>query len=354
MPRYGFCVVRPELPEADVQALQEVLTAHDVTDAELELLAGDGSNRRYVRVRSSRPMVAMVLDKSTTPAEAGGEADVGATFCRVQRWLADGALPVPDVFAYDRGRGIVLLEDLGDCWLTALSSDSRAEAYRQAISDLVQFQCLDLATCPLVGQRRYNASLWHWEWMHFVEYGIEVREGLSLPAAVRARAEAALRGGAARLAALPCVPVHRDYHARNLLVDKAGRVRWIDFQDALAGPAVYDVASLLFDAYVELDAAFRCMLWREYCEQARTAGVPGVEKSTFLLAAVHRMLKAAGRFVYFERQGKPQYMQYVPTLLRRVAELVREDAFDADVRAGLAHLSPYVPEWRGVQAFQNQ
>ena len=41
--------------------------------------------------------------------------------------------------------------------------------------------------------------------------------------------------------------MHRDYHAWNLQVDPRGRVRVIDFQDALLGPALYDLASLCTD-----------------------------------------------------------------------------------------------------------
>ena len=56
------------------------------------------------------------------------------------------------------------------------------------------------------------------------------------------------------LAGQPRVLVHRDYHSRNLMV--AGeRLGVIDFQDALMGPATYDLASLLRDAYIALDEA---------------------------------------------------------------------------------------------------
>ena len=51
------------------------------------------------------------------------------------------------------------------------------------------------------------------------------------------------------LAGQPRVFVHRDYHSRNLMVDGA-RLGVIDFQDALMGPATYDLASLLRDAYI--------------------------------------------------------------------------------------------------------
>ena len=50
----------------------------------------------------------------------------------------------------------------------------------------------------------------------------------------------------------PQVCVHRDYHCRNLLLvgePHHRRIGIVDFQDALIGPALYDVASLLQDCY---------------------------------------------------------------------------------------------------------
>ena len=54
------------------------------------------------------------------------------------------------------------------------------------------------------------------------------------------------------LAGQPRVFTHRDYHSRNLMADGL-RLGVIDFQDALMGPATYDLASLLRDAYIALD-----------------------------------------------------------------------------------------------------
>ena len=50
--------------------------------------------------------------------------------------------------------------------------------------------------------------------------------------------------------AQPVVFVHRDYHSRNLMVLPQRSPGIIDFQDALAGPVAYDLASLLKDCYV--------------------------------------------------------------------------------------------------------
>ena len=53
------------------------------------------------------------------------------------------------------------------------------------------------------------------------------------------------------LAGEPRIFTHRDYHARNLILQR-DRLVMIDFQDARMGPAQYDLASLLRDSYVTL------------------------------------------------------------------------------------------------------
>ena len=52
----------------------------------------------------------------------------------------------------------------------------------------------------------------------------------------------------------PQVCVHRDYHCRNLLFDDK-QLGIVDFQDALMGPGLYDIASLLRDCYYRHDEA---------------------------------------------------------------------------------------------------
>jgi aminoglycoside/choline kinase family phosphotransferase len=98
----------------------------------------------------------------------------------------------------------------------------------------------------------------------------------------------------------------------------------LDFQDALWGPASYDLASLLRDAYVDwpeavqLDAAIR------YWEAARKAGLPVPERFDALWRdmewmAVQRGLKVLGIFARLNhRDGKPRYLQDLPRVLTQV------------------------------------
>jgi aminoglycoside/choline kinase family phosphotransferase len=129
---------------------------------------------------------------------------------------------------------------------------------------------------------------------------------------------AELAGVSAALAALPRVFTHRDYHAWNIHVHE-GRLRVIDFQDALLGPAIYDAASLLTDRITPRllgpDAE------RRLIDRFAAAGDPARfgdvdAHDAFALCAIQRVLKVIGRFNYLaEVKGKPRYAEMLPAIV---------------------------------------
>ena len=91
----------------------------------------------------------------------------------------------------------------------------------------------------------------------------------------------------------PQTCVHRDYHCRNLLFDDK-QLGIVDFQDALMGPGLYDIASLLRDCYYRHDEAqvdhyLHLFLKRSpYFDATQFVSL----KRAFDLTAIQRQLKA--------------------------------------------------------------
>ncbi len=121
----------------------------------------------------------------------------------------------------------------------------------------------------------------------------------------------------------PRTIILRDYHSPNLIwrENETGfdRVGLIDFQDAVLGPAAYDVASLVFDARVDVNAQLRDRLITAYCD-AR-ANDEGFDKKHFLamlaLMTAHRSCKVLGIFVRLSlRDGKHNYLAHLPRVER--------------------------------------
>src|SRR5262249_984311 len=109
--------------------------------------------------------------------------------------------------------------------------------------------------------------------------------------------------------------VHRDYQSRNLMVREGAsgaELVWIDFQDALLGPRVYDLVALLNDSYQTFDRGF---VEARLDDFARTSGLDEAARVAlgreFDVVTVQRKLKDAGRFVFIDRVKKnPAFLPY--------------------------------------------
>ena len=117
------------------------------------------------------------------------------------------------------------------------------------------------------------------------------------------------------------MPVHRDYHSRNLMV-APHNPGILDFQDAVFGPVTYDLVSLLRDAYIEWPRG-RVEDWVQgYHDLALDSGILRERgEETFLrwvdLMGAQRHLKVLGIFARLNhRDGKAGYLEDMPLTFR--------------------------------------
>ena len=325
-------------------------------------LAGDASNRRYYRAAvAGGPPHSVILMQLAEPEgfKQSEEAVSGAPhqiselpFLNIMSHLANAGVSVPTLHYYDPAAGLLYLEDFGD--VTMAEAVSQADAknlesrYKQAINVLVQMQVK--ATTPadpgcLAFHRSFDVSLLMWEFDHFLEYGIVARRGRPMCADDWTAVRHEFENISEILAGQPRVFTHRDYHSRNLLVDGL-RLGVIDFQDALMGPATYDLASLLRDAYIQLDEALVDDLVAYYLNQMAERRFVWTDHATFRrlfdLTSIQRNFKAAGRFVYVDRvKGNPKFLVDIPRVLSYVKRNLQKYSELETLRK---HLAPYVPE----------
>jgi aminoglycoside/choline kinase family phosphotransferase len=212
----------------------------------------------------------------------------------------------------------------------------RTELYVRAVTDLARAQSA-LAELPspcVVASRAFDEDLLLWEIHHFREWALEAR-GFSLAAADRAVFDAIAGRLARRIASWPRSFVHRDYQSRNLMVrPSAASLAWIDFQDALLGPRVYDLVALLNDSYQKFDRPFVDSRLADYA-RARTlpAEDAAVLAREFDLVTVQRKLKDAGRFVFIDRVKKnPRFLEFVEPTIAKVRASLARLADDEDMR----------------------
>jgi aminoglycoside/choline kinase family phosphotransferase len=304
-------------------------------------LRGDASSREYSRVcvdggPSDAPasLVVMHLRDAAVALSseelgiygAGGPAEL--PFVNVWRFLRTLTDAVPDIYDVSPTSTLLLLEDVGDLTLFGAAEAAGAaglDLFRAAlrwIADL-QTRARDDGCCYAFRQS-FDQRLFSWEFEHFVEFGLRD----PAPAlVVRVRAE--LGAAARELAALERVFCHRDFHGWNLHVQAGGRIRVIDFQDALLAPRLYDVASLLTDRTTPklISTADERRLVGEFatlCGPARWRDEEAL-LAEYRTVALQRALKVVGRFNYLaEVKGKPGYLSMLPAAGATAARLLTE------------------------------
>jgi aminoglycoside/choline kinase family phosphotransferase len=315
-------------------------------------MPGGASTRRYFRVRlPAGSAVGMYVPHGGTSEEVMPEHGPSSVwpFLEIRELLASRGVEVPALYAEDTARGWVLLEDLGPSTLLShlvAYPDQRERLYKQAVSDLARAQ-VSMRALPdgcVVNSRVYDEAILRSELEHFRQWVLETR-GASLKPADRHLWDGIADRLARRIASCPREFVHRDYQSRNLMVRDDGRLAWIDFQDALLGPRVYDLAALLGDSHQAFDRAFVEARIEDYARARGLSAETGQEiRREFDVVTVHRKLKGAGRFVYLDRaKNNPAFLGFVgPSLLKARAALARLHE-DADMRALDSFLARVAP-----------
>ena len=280
-------------------------------DAAREPVAGDASARRFSRLRRADGATAILMQ------DPGGAAETARFAALADRLSAAGLAP-PAILAHEGGAMVV--EDLGDGLVSALADADPAEAmplYLAATETLLRLRAADPAGLPAfdAAEMARQGELCWTEWAG--------RSGASPWRDALARALVAHAGDTGTL-------ILRDCHAGNLIWD--GRMRVIDFQDAMAGPEAYDLVSLLDDARRDVpeDVRDACTaLWLE-----RTGADPDAFAARFAVLAAQRALRILGVFARLAKDGKRHYLDHAPRVRGQLAAALSHPAL-ADLRAGV-------------------
>jgi len=290
----------------------------DIREYEVRPASTDASFRRYFRV-TSPGATHIVMD-------APPDKEDMRPFIEVAQRLHHLGLNVPEVLEQDLAQGYLLLTDLGErMYLPQLNAGTVERLYGDALGALVVLQAgifSDPAFLPEYGEpllRREMELFREWYLGHHLGLGLSETQHATLDDAFAALSRSAL--------AQPRVWVHRDYHSRNLMVTSVNNPGILDFQDAVRGPATYDLVSLLRDCYIAWPRA-QVEEWAlGYQVLALQSGLPVCEDEAqflreFDLMGVQRHLKASGIFARLNhRDGKPGYLNDIPRTLGYVVEV---------------------------------
>jgi len=142
--------------------------------------------------------------------------------------------------------------------------------------------------------------------------------------------------------------VIRDFHSPNLIwrAERRGiaRVGIIDFQDAVLGPAAYDVASLAQDARLDIPEDVEIALLSRYVLGRRTHN-PVFDAAgfaaTYAVMSAQRNTRLLGVFSRLNRRdGKPHYLLHQPRIFTYLSRSLNHPAMRSAGDWYAAHLPP--------------
>ncbi|MFA7307503.1 MAG: tRNA (adenosine(37)-N6)-threonylcarbamoyltransferase complex ATPase subunit type 1 TsaE [Hyphomicrobium sp.] len=311
------------------------------TETRLVYLQGDASPRRYARLTKADGARALLVDSPRRPdgppihdgkpysAIAHLAEDVTA-FVAIANALREAGVSTPEILAEDFVQGLLIVEDFGDkvfgpevqrggdqkaLWLRATDALLALQAVPPPphirLSDGTDFTLPDADEGVLEIETQLLLD-WYWPALH----------GVAAPQAARDEFTAEWRRAFERVLQQRRSWLLRDYHSPNLIAldDRAPPrdVGLIDFQDAMQGPAAYDLVSLLQDARIDVPEAIERDLLEHYiaAKGERDAAFDS-EEFRFAYAALgaQRNTKILGIFARLAmRDGKRQYLAHLPRI----------------------------------------
>ncbi len=327
---------------ARVKALSDFLARTPYAEADAEYLQGDASTRAYARLmRPDRSAILMNAPRQPDgPPLRDGKpysalvhlAEDVAPFVAVGEELRRRGLAAPAIYAFDLDQGFLIIEDLGDKVFGAEIAHGTpiAELYAPAVDVLLAIaKDPPPALLPIEGHAphplpAYDAGALLTEALLLVDWFWPAVHGGPAPQAVRDAFMALWQPLLAAAAKSDKALILRDFHSPNLMwmPGRAGlrRVGLLDFQDALLGPAAYDLVSLLQDARLDVPEALEAELLARYCA-ARAASDGEFSSDAFrtLYATLgaQRNSKILGIFARLaKRDGKRGYLTHIPRVAR--------------------------------------
>ncbi len=277
-----------------------------------------GSGRRFYRIRVS-PEQTIILVKYNL------EREENRLYVQIAEFFAEHKIRAPKIYFHDPTEGLIWIEDLGEIDLWNHREESwlvRRALYESALDEATKLHRLPPESAQNIQPHlapEFNAALYLWEQNYFLENCLGRYFGLSGQQITALGSLPALQEIAQRLGNLPRVLVHRDFQSQNIIA-RNGQAYLIDFQGMRPGLAEYDLASLLYDPYVELSDANRNELI-EYYWSRRDDSSPLPE--IFELCAMQRLMQALGAYGFLGLvKGSKAFLNHIPTAIQSLRSLI--------------------------------
>jgi tRNA threonylcarbamoyl adenosine modification protein YjeE len=352
---------------ARLKVLRQFLENAGYADARRERMPGDASTRSYARLYDDngsailmnsprRPDGPPIYDGKSYSAAVHLAEDV-KPFVAIANGLRDHGFSAPAIRHADLDSGFLITEDFGsEGFIEGDPPAPIAERYEAATDMLAALHREKLPeTLPLTPQLNYDIPGYDIDvWL--VETGLMIEwylpdSGVTLAQNLRDEFFAIWRKLLEKPAAAPRTWVMRDFHSPNLiwLGERTGilRVGVIDFQDAVLGPAAYDLVSLLQDARLDVPETLELTLLSRYIKARRTTEEnfdAAAFAELYAIMSAQRNTRLLGTFARLNgRDGKPHYLKHQPRIWTYLTRSLAHPALASIRDWYAAHVPPPAP-----------
>ena len=264
-------------------------------------LKGDSGERHYSRITLSPNKTFILI---SYPCELKKRFN---SFISMQNLLNQKGILVPKIFFISEKKGLLLMEDLGNLSLEQFYfKHHKLTYYELAIDQLLYFQN-KLKDHIFEKNFTFSQSL-HEMIIAYQQFHFSFLES------EKTNLFEEFQNISQKLSSQELVPSHRDFHSRNLHVQK-DQIYMIDFQDAGLYPVYYDLISLIEDVYVPLSENERSTLMRYYSEKTNQP----IDFVLWHTTACQRLFKAIGSFMsFYNLREQRAHLKYVVPALKKV------------------------------------
>jgi aminoglycoside/choline kinase family phosphotransferase len=295
----------------------------DFAEIEIRPIQKGGSDRKFYRIRCSAAQTLILVKYNL-------ELEENQHYVTIANFLRKHGIRVPEIYFHDPAEGLIWIEDLGERDLYNYRQESwlvRRAFYESALDQIATLHALPESICVEMKEHlpaEFNAELYLWEQNYFFKNCLGRYFKVDNTRRAALAALPALKEIADLLASSPRVLVHRDFQSQNIII-RNGQPYLIDFQGMRPGLAEYDLASLLYDPYVDLAETERTELIAYYRGRQLENGITidGDFDFKLRLCAMQRLMQALGAYGFLGLvKGHKHFLQYVPAAMKSLRPVV--------------------------------
>ena len=295
---------------------QLVKTLFHLQPVKIEKLKGDGSNRKFFRIFFNNSSLILIL-----PQEGEYGLKEAYSYYELGNFFYKNHIPVPKIEFWSPETGILIVEDLGNTRLFDIKNFSE-KYYFKAIQILAKFQKL-VSSFPVdktVDTPVYSFDfLWEKEIKYFFEWYIRRYKKIKIPESF---IEEIFFWAKEEANFVDQIVMHRDFQSKNLMI-KNDNIFIVDFQGARLGPPAYDLASLLFDPYINYFNQFSEISYfiEYYLKLTKYPHKTFLKEFKFL--SIVRLKQALAAYCKLSSLGKNWFLEYIPRAENRLFSLLQ-------------------------------